>query len=116
MGFGIMSKMKENKKSMTQNFIDNWLDGDSCNVGELCLTEISEEIYNELYEMKMRTEYFYEQDLFKGYDCLAHPLLKVHIIENYRTTTNENGSYNWCYVFVFKYKGKFYEFVDVGTI
>lgn len=108
--------MEENKKSMTQNFIDNWLDRDSCNYGELCLTEISKEQYNELYEMKMRTEYFYEQDLLKDYDYLAHPLLKVHIIENDKTATNENGGYNWCYVFVFKYKGKFYEFVDVGGI
>lgn len=102
------------KKPMTQNFIDNWLVDHNCI--ELCLTEISKERYNELYEIKMRTEFFYEQDLFKGYDHLAHPLLKVHIIENDRTATNENGGYDWCYVFIFKYKGKFYEFADIGGI
>ena len=108
--------MKENKKSMTQNFIDTWLNRDSCRWGELCLTEISKERYNELYNTKMRSEYFYEQDLLKDYDHLAHPLLKVHIIENDESATNENGGYNWCYVFIFKYKGKFYEFVDTGAI
>ena len=104
------------KTPMTQNFIDNWLNRYSCNYGELCLTEISKERYNELYNIKMRSEYFYEQDLLKDYDYLAHPLLKVHIIENDKSATNENGGYNWCYVFIFKYKGKYYQFSDVGAI
>ena len=104
------------KTPMTQNFIDNWLNRNSCNWGELCLTEISKERYDELYKFKERTEYFYEQDLLRDYDYLAHPLLRVHIIVNEQTATNKNGGYNWWYVFIFKYKGKFYRFIDVGGI
>ena len=109
--------MKENKKSMTQSFIDHWLDINcSWNYSEVNLTEISKEQYDVLYKDKKRTEYFYQQDIYYNVDNIAHPLLKVHIIEDYRRATNYDGGYQWWYEFIFKYKGKFYVFSDVGEI
>lgn len=97
------------KLTMTQNFINTYLNYDD----DFTLIEISKEQFDELYKDKKRTEYFYEQDIYYNIDNIAHPLLKVHIIKDLRYSY-PSGSYDWEFIFIFKYKGKYYMFIDAG--
>lgn len=55
------------KTPMTQNFINNYLNYDD----DFTLIELSKSEFDELYKDKIRTEYFYQQDIYYSVDILA---------------------------------------------
>lgn len=98
--------------SKTQQFIDLCKNNYS---GEGVVYEIDKEYFwkeiKETPECKAEPAYYYKSYGF--YEYGIHPLQKIYLIRNYSFSYPSGGS-EWEIMFFFKYKGRYYSYIEGG--
>ena len=98
--------------SKNKEFIDEFIKSDDNYDGVLEI--ITKERFNTLIKGVKPSQVYYSNFL-ENYDIdnMLHPLQRIYEIEDYMSTY-PNGSMDFGYVMVFKYKGIYYKFESYG--
>ena len=99
--------------SLTEKWIESEL---SCEPLFKYLYEISEDRYIDVLEQVKYKAFIKDILPIMNFTYPPHPLLKVNVIENDEWSNGESGGYSWAVVFIFKYKGKHYLYVDCDGV
>lgn len=93
---------------MTQQFIDSNIK----NKYDERIVEITKDEFNQrILGNKAKSDYAYK--LIDVIDHPIHPLQKIYVVCDY-FKSYESGMQEWGFEFVFKYKGKYYSFMNYG--
>ena len=95
---------------MTQQFIESCIKREY----EGRIVEITKDEFDQrILDNKAKSDYAYK--CLDITDHPIHPLQKIYVVCDY-FNSYESGMQDWGFEFVFKYKGKYYSFMDYGGI
>lgn len=97
-----------NKVSMTQQFIDNYINQSY----DDRIVEITKEQFEKrIVDEEAKVQFAYKKLDMADYEL--HPMQKIYVVCDY-VNSYESGMTEWGFEFLFKYKGKYYSFMNYG--